>query len=158
MSGLSADLAIEVRDKRGLAYYVGAQQQTGIEPGAFMFYAGTREDAVQEVERLMRKEMDRILGKGLRKEEIDRARNQLIADFEMGLQDNLGSAMNCALDELYGLGYQHFFNARQRFEAVTIDDVQRAARAVLSDKLMAVSVVLPEHKDQQEKKEKILTR
>jgi zinc protease len=152
MSGLSSDLAIEVRDKRGLAYYVGAQQQTGVEPGAFVIYAGTREDAVQEVEQLMRKEVDRIFNKGLRKEEIDRARNQIIADFEMGLQDNLGSAMNCALEELYGLGYQHFFNTRQRFETVTAEDIQSTARTILSGKLMGVSVVLPEPKEKQEKK------
>jgi len=46
-------------------------------------YAGTREDAVGEVESLFRKEMKRLVTKGLRKDELERARSQIIADFEM---------------------------------------------------------------------------
>ena len=147
MSGLSSDLAVSVRDKRGLAYYVGANQMTGVDPGAFVIYAGTREDAVKEVESLFRKEMARLVAKGLRKDELERARSQIIADFEMSLQDNLGTAMRCALDELYGLGYEHAFNIRKRFEALTIEDVRQVAESILSERKMAVSIILPEGKE-----------
>jgi prepilin-type N-terminal cleavage/methylation domain-containing protein len=103
----------------GLAYFVGAYQQIGFEPGAFIVYAGTHEKAVPEVEKLFGGEINRIVTQGIRKEELERARNQIIADYEMSLQDNLAVAMNSALDELYGLGYQHAFDTRRRFEAVT---------------------------------------
>jgi len=43
MNGLSSDLGIAVRENRGLAYFVGAYQQIGLEPGAFVVYAGTHE-------------------------------------------------------------------------------------------------------------------
>jgi len=147
MNGLSSDLGIAVRENRGLAYFAGAYQQIGLEPGAFVIYAGTQEKAVPEVEKLFAGEIDRIVTKGIRKEELDRARNQIIADYEMSLQDNLAVAMNCALDELYGLGYQHAFDTKRRFEAVTADDIQKAAAAVLSTNSAAVSIVLPEKKD-----------
>ena len=155
MSGLSSDLCIAVREKRGLAYYVGAYQQTGVEPGAFIIYAGTREDAVEDVEALMDKEAARIISKGLRKDEMERAKNQIIADYEMSLQDNLGTAMRCALDELYGLGFQHFLDTKRRFEAVTAEDVRRAAASVFSADMKVTSVVLPEVKgvDKNAKKE-----
>jgi zinc protease len=155
MSGLSSDLGIAVREKRGLAYYVGAYQQTGVEPGAFIIYAGTREEAVQDVETLIGRETARIISKGLRKEELERAKNQIIADYEMSLQDNLGTAMRCALDELYGLGFQHFFDTKRRFEAITTEDIRRAAATVLSVDMKVTSVVLPETKvgDKNAKKE-----
>lgn len=144
MSGLSSDLAIAVREKRGLAYYVGAYQQAGIEPGMFVFYAGTREDAVEEVEKLVTQEICRIVDQGIREEELNRARNQIIADYEMGLQDNSNLAMDCALNELYGLGYLHTFTTKQRFEAITSKDVQQAATSIISTNKLAISLVLPQ--------------
>ena len=59
MNGLSSDLGIAVRENRGLAYFVGAYQQIGLEPGAFVVYAGTHEKAVPEVEKLFNSEITR---------------------------------------------------------------------------------------------------
>jgi len=144
LSGLSSDLSMEVREKRGLAYFVGATQHIGLEPGAFFFYAGVKEDKVAEVEELVRKEAGRLAASGLRAEEVDRARGQIITDAEMSLQNTLDLAMSCALNELYGLGYQHPFTVRQRLERITLQDVRRAAASIFLMDKMAVSVVLPE--------------
>jgi len=143
LSGLASDLAYAVREERGLAYYVGAYRQAGIQPGMFVLYAGTREDAVDEVQSLLVKETLRVATGGLRGEEIDRARNRLIAAHEMSLQDNSNIAMTCALNELYGLGYNHAFTTRERLEAVTSNAVVEAAASIFSTNKMAVSVVLP---------------
>jgi zinc protease len=143
MSGLSSDLGIAVREDRGLAYYVGAYQRSGPELGSLVFYAGTRQDAAPKVEELMRAEACRLAAGGLRDEELVRARKQLIADADMDMQDNGGLAMNCALNELYGLGYAHALRAKERFEAVTAADVRTAATALLTTNRMAVSVVVP---------------
>jgi len=132
-----------VREERGLAYYVGALQFIGVDPGLFMFYAGTREDAVAEVEKLVNAEVTRLTAEGLTDEEMERARNQLIADYDMSLQDNLGLATICALNELNGRGYLHTFTARKRFEALTKDMVKNAAISIMSTNREAVSVVLP---------------
>lgn len=148
MSGLSSDLSTAVREERGLAYYVGAYHLVGIEPGAFVVYAGTREDAAGEVEQLIRKEIGRIIAGGIRKEELERARNRIIAAFEMGLQDNLSVAMTCALNELYGLGHAYSFTTRQRFEALTLEDVHRAAESVLSTNKFITSLILPRKRTQ----------
>lgn len=143
-SGLSSDLSAAVREARGLAYYVGSYQDPGLDPGSLVFYAGTREDAAAEVQKLLVAEAARIRAGGLRGEELERARRKIVADHDMALQDNMGLAMQCALDELYGLGYDHALNVRKRFEALTLDDVRAAAERVLSTNRMAVSVVLPE--------------
>ena len=149
LSGLSSDLGLSVRDERGLAYYVGAYQQVGLEPGVFVVYAGTREDAVVEVEDLMRAELARLAGGGLRQEELDRASTKIVADYEMGLQDNLSVSLTCSLDELYGLGYGYSFTTPQRFRSMTLADVQRAAASVLSMDALAISAVLPEAREEE---------
>jgi zinc protease len=143
LSGLSSTLSEEIREKRGLAYYCGASQSAGLNPGAFVLYAGTKADAVKEVTGLMEKEVERVVTKGLTKEEFERARNQILADHEMDRQDNGELAMTCALHEVYGLGYSYALDVPKRIEALTMEDVRKAAASVLNTNRLAVSIVIP---------------
>jgi len=153
MSGLSSDLGIEIREKRGLVYYVGSFNQAGIEPGMFVCYAGTREEAAGDVEDLMNQEIERVTTKGLREEEFARAREQILAGHEMSLQSNADLAQSCALNELYGMGWQYTFDLPKRINAQTIESVKAAAATVLLKNREAVSLVLPEPKPSAAKEE-----
>jgi zinc protease len=143
LSGLSSTLSSEVREKRGLAYYVGAYQQTGLHPGAFVFYAGTRRDAVPQVVGILEAEVKRVITSGLTSEELERARSQILADYDMDRQDNGDLAMTCALNEVYGLGYAHGLDAPKRIAALTVDDIKTAAISVLNTNRIAISIVMP---------------
>ncbi len=143
MSGMSSHLFVTVRDKRGLAYYATTRQRVGLDCGLFTLYAGTRLDALPEVEKLIREEITRVTTQGLEAEEIARARNMIIAEHEMRLQDNAQLAMGCALDELFGQGFNYQFTTRERMEAVTPDQIRQAAVSILATNKLAVSVVLP---------------
>ena len=143
LSGLSSDLMIEIRDKRGLAYYAGAYSVVGLEPGYFTFYAGTRPDAVESVEALIEEQIVRVTTDGLREEEWRRAKAQLIAEDDKTLQTNGRLAQICALNELYGLGYDYLFTMRERLEAVTADDIRAAAAEILREDAKATSIVVP---------------
>lgn len=144
MSGLSSHLFETVRDKRGLAYYASSSQRVGIDTGSFTLYAGTRADALPEVERLFHEEIQRVARSGLDSNEFARARNMVIAEHEMRLQDNAGLAMTCALNELYQLGYAYEFGTRQRIEAITPEQLRQAAATILETNKLAISVVLPQ--------------
>lgn len=146
MSGLSSHLFDTVRDKRGLAYYASATQRVGLDSGSFTVYAGTRADALPEVERLFLAEIERVTKTGLDTDEFERGRNVVIAEHEMRLQDNGNLAMSCALNELYQLGYDYEFNTRKRIEALTQEQVRQAAASILTTNKLAVSIVLPKTK------------
>jgi zinc protease len=144
MSGLSSDIGIEVREKRGLVYYVGSFQQAGVDPGMFVCYAGTRAEVVGEVEGLMSNEIRRVTVDGLRDEEFNRGREQILAGYEMGLQNNADLAQSCALNELYGLGWQYTFDLPKRVNALTRDQVRDAAASILDPARQVVSILMPE--------------
>jgi zinc protease len=143
-SGMSSRLFETVREKRGLAYYASTNQRFGLDSGIFTLFAGTRIDALPEVETLIREEIERVTTKGLEPEEVARARNMIIAEHEMRLQDNGTLAMMCALDELYGQGFAREFSTRKRIEAVTPEQIKQAAVSILTTNKLAISVVLPE--------------
>lgn len=143
-SGLSSDVAEEVREKRGLAYYVGSFNRVGVDPGMFVFYAGIKKDAVPEVERIFGEEIQRLVTRGIRQDEFERARRQIIAGYEMSLQDNMSVAMGCVLNELYGLGYDHAFSTKERMGKLTPDSVRAAAASILATNRMAVTILMSE--------------
>lgn len=144
LSGLSSDLAIEVRDKRGLVYYIGASSLVGLAPGFVTLYAGTTAEAADEVIALANAELERIKTDGLRPEEFERAREQILAANDMSLQNNLELAQTCALHELYGLGYDHPLTLRERMAALTPEDVRQTAAGLFDPEREVTVVVAPD--------------
>lgn len=147
LSGLSSELAIEVREKRGLVYFIGALSMSGLQPGLFAFYAGTTADKIDEVQSLVGEQIKRICESGLRADEFERARAQLIASHDMSLQNTGEIAQMCALNELYGLGYLHAFELSDRLQKLTTNDIQQAAASLFSTNALAISRITPEPKE-----------
>lgn len=143
VSGLASELMIEIRDKRGLAYYAGGSNLPGLVPGVFFLYCGTRADVVEEVDGLMDQEVDRLRSGALRDDEISRARSKLITRADTLLQNNFQVAQSIALDALYGLDPGRVFTARERLENTSDDDVRAAAREILNPRQMATAVLIP---------------
>ncbi len=144
LSGLSSRLMDEIREKRGLAYYAGAYERVAPDVGAFVLYAGTREEALPEVEKLLLSEMSRMRDPGLDADEIDRARSQMISEYQMSLQDNLGLAFTCVMDELVGLGCNYVFSTEARLKAVTGAAIRKAAAERLVVSRTVTSIVRSE--------------
>ena len=150
LGGLSSTLSAEVREKRGLVYYIYATQLLGLDTGMIGIYAGTREDAVAEVEALVDAELQRLILDGLTDEELTRSREQLIARRNEQMQSNLSFAQTCALDELYGLGYDHSLQLRERLESFSMEDLKNIAREIFDPQKRALSLLLPEQLQQAE--------
>lgn len=144
LSGLSSELAIEAREKRGLVYYIGASSMSGPEPGFFTFYAGTSAEQIDEVETLIGEQIHRMIAEGLRDDEIERAKAQLIAAHDMEMQNTGELAQLCALNELYGLGYHHTFTLPERIQPIDAKAIIEAAGTLFPMSRSAVSRLLPE--------------
>jgi zinc protease len=142
LSGLSSELAIEVREKRGLVYYIGATSMSGLDPGLFAFYAGTTSDKIDEVRNLIMEQIARIVSDGIRADEFERARAQLIASHDMSLQNTGELAQVCALNELYGLGYDYSLSTPERLQKLTLDNVIAAAASLFDKDKSATSIIL----------------
>jgi len=142
-SDLGSRLFLRVREKLGLAYYVGAQHFPGLAPGYFAFYAGTEPTSVAQVEQEFLKEAELLRNEGLTAEELKRAKAKIIGQKKISRQDLGSLASLTALDELYGLGYQRADLDDAKFEAVTLDQVKAVAQKYLKPDAFVVSVVKP---------------
>jgi zinc protease len=142
-SDLGSRLFLRVREKLGLAYYVGAQNTPGLAPGYFFFYVGTDPAKVELVEAEMLQEAASLREEGLAADELQRAKAKLVGQKKISRQDLGSHAMAVALDELYGLGYQHFEHEDADYEAVTVEATRAAARKYLRPDALVVAVIRP---------------
>ncbi|MDO9543118.1 MAG: pitrilysin family protein, partial [Kiritimatiellia bacterium] len=143
LNGLSSDLMISVRDKKGLAYYTGAYHKAGLAGGQLVVYAGTRAEEVSHVKELIIKEINRIAGKGIRADEFKRARMQIISEGRQSRQNAGAFARECALNELYGLGYAHKLETERRLAQLAPDDARQAAAEIMRPEKMVEVIVKP---------------
>jgi zinc protease len=143
-SDLGSRLFLRVREKLGLAYYVGAQNFMGLAPGYFAFYTGTEPSKAAQVETELLKEAELLRSEGLSAEELKRAKAKVIGQRKIARQELGGLAQTQALDELYGLGFDYGDTEDAKFEAVTLEQIKAAANKFLKPDAFVVSIVKPQ--------------
>ncbi len=142
-SDLGSRLFLRIREKLGLAYYVGAQNVIGLVPGYFVFYAGTAPEKASLVEAELLSEAQLLRDEGITPEELKRAKAKVIGQRKIARQDLGSFAMANALDELYDLGYAHTEQEDALYEAVTLEQIKAVAQKYLLPDAMVIAVVKP---------------
>ena len=142
-SDLGSRLFLRIREQLGLAYYVGAQNFTGLVPGYFAFYTGTEPTKVAQVEAELLKEAELLRTEGLTAEELKRAKAKIIGQKKIARADLGNLASTSALDELYGLGWQRADLDDAKYDAVTLEQIKAAAQKYLQPDALVISVVKP---------------
>lgn len=128
LSGMGGRLFSHIRDKLGLVYYVGAYNQMGVDPGAYVFYLGTTKENMDTARNALAEEITLICEVPVPEEELVRVKSSLIGNKKISLQKNSSQAFEVALDELYGLGYENPEKYSERIESVSQDDILRVAK------------------------------
>lgn len=143
-SDLGSRLFLRIREELGLAYHVGASHFYGLQPGYFAFFASTAPEAAAQVEVELLKEAELLRNDGLSEDELRRAKAKLIGQRKIGRQDLGSLALATALDELYGLGFNHHETEEAAINAVSCEAVRDAARRYLRADACVVASVLPQ--------------
>ncbi|MGE5598885.1 MAG: M16 family metallopeptidase [Bacteroidota bacterium] len=140
---VSSRLFQSLREDRGLVYAAGSTHATFRDVGLFSIYAGTAVENVDEVLRLIRAELDRLMEEPVGPKELARAKEQLRGTFLLSLESTSTRMSRLAKAALF---YDSFLTPPEvtaRIQAVTAADVSRAARAVFGTGPLAAAVVAP---------------
>ena len=132
-----------IREKMGLAYFVGAAQFAGLAPGALIFYLGTDPAKVAAVTDELRDEVAQLEKDGLTQEELTRAKSKLIGAEAIRNQSNSAFGGACSVDELMGLGYDAYTRRKQEIEKISLDDIRRVTAKYLQSNARVEATVLP---------------
>ncbi|MCQ8277808.1 insulinase family protein [Acetobacteraceae bacterium KSS8] len=129
--GMSSRLFQEIREKRGLVYSIYAFNSPFNDGGLFGIYAGTGEDEAKELVPVTLEELRKVQRssgpEAVRQVELDRARAQLKSSLLMSLEST-GSRCEQLARQLQIFGrIIPTAETVARIEAVTLDDIRRAA-------------------------------
>ncbi len=140
---MSSRLFNEVREKRGLAYAVSSHVKKFKDNGVFFVTAGVDRRNFVQATRVILEETVRLKTNGVRAGELKRAKDFLIAQSVMALDDTMDHMLWMG-DALLNTGtIQTKEEVRRRIARVTAADVVRVARQVMAAARMRVAAVGP---------------
>jgi zinc protease len=143
LSGQGGRLFIELRDKKSLAYTVTSFLTFGLDPGFFGVYMACAPEKENEAIEGIKGQLALVLKDGITNDELRRAQNYLVGNFEIGLQQDSSQAAKIAFDELYGIGWDEYKLYPKQIYSVTADDVMRVARKYINLDKYTLAIVRP---------------
>lgn len=128
--GFTNRISRKLRDEQGLCYSVSAaiHSSAGLLPGAFTAYIGTSPEHVETAIRGFLQEMRTIRDEPVSVQELDTAKSYLLGSYALGFERASRRAGYMITHHLHGFPADQLERLPREFDAVTIEDVQRAAR------------------------------
>jgi len=136
--GMSGRLFRELREQRGLAYSVGTLGSFRTGPSFLVSYLGTAPTNAEAAETGMLAEIERVRGEAVADRELARAKAYLLGNLAMDRRTSARHAWYLAFFEVIGAGWDFPERYARAVEAVTAEDIARAARLYLTDPTVIV--------------------
>ena len=125
--GMMGRLGESVREAKGLAYGVHSELDAGLGAGPWAVRAGINPANVDAAFAGIRDEMHRLREEGVTQEELVRAKNYSTGSLVLHLETNDGVAGLIQDIELFDLGLDYADRYAAIIDALTLDEVNRAA-------------------------------
>jgi len=138
---MSSRLFQNVREKRGLAYSVGSSLSAFRDAGLLSVYAGCSNTKVDEVVRVVMDELRAVVAQPVGEAELTRAKDNVRGGLILGLESTWQHAAYLARQELYFDEPFTLDDTLAGIDAVTVDDVGRVARELLTRAPLSAAVV-----------------
>ena len=142
-NGLSSSFVEEVREKRGLAYTVGATRLLGIEKGMFCLFAGTQAEQAKLVESEMCKGIQRILDHKISTKEFEICRSCLKVNRQLRLQTLGRKAFQAGYNALIQLPSEQWLKYNEKIDAITLDQFYSTCEKYLKEELASTLLLMP---------------
>ena len=131
----------EVREKRGLAYsvysYMAPFEHTAIFGGG----TATRNDRAEEALQVILDQLDKMASDGPTEEELREAKDYLIGSYALRFGSSSSIARQLLSIQIEDLGMDYIDERNGLIEAVTLEDVRRAAQRIFGEGTPTVAIV-----------------
>ena len=142
--GLGGRLADNIRERQGMAYYAFSSFDATVGEGPLVIRAGVDPANVQRTIEAIDAEVRALGDQGPTATEMDETRGYLLGSIPRLLETNYSIARFLQSAERFGLGLDFDRRLPALIDAVTIDDVRRAAQAVLRPDRAAIAIAGPD--------------
>ncbi|MGD8437757.1 MAG: pitrilysin family protein [Syntrophobacterales bacterium] len=154
--GRSSRLYLDLKDKKGLVLSVSASSWTpSYAPGLFSFSFSLDRDKVKPTLAATWEEVARIKKNLVKKNELEKAKRQVIADFTFSKQSASGMASSLA-SSFAATGNPYFDSLYvERIKGVSREDIRRVAQTYLRRQASTVAILSPPRSQTKEAEEEL---
>ncbi len=128
---MTGPMFMEIREKRGLAYYASTSSLLGVDAGNLVFYLGTAPESLGEARRVLEELLEQLAREGMPEEALARARATALAARAFGRQSCRKLCSSAAVDTLLGLGPDHDERTDERLRRLSVQEVNTMLRELL---------------------------
>jgi predicted Zn-dependent peptidase len=141
--GMSSRLFTEVRERRGLAYYVFGMNHSYTDAGSLYSQAGVDINRIDEALTTISGELKGMAAETVPVDELEKARSFAKGRFVLQLESPQGLIMFGLRKEILERKAPDPDEVLEGISAVTVEDVQRVARDVIAEDRLRLAVIGP---------------
>ena len=144
--GKSSRLYKKMVYEEQIALYAGGGLTDTEDPGLFYLYLGmTPGKDIDDGKKMLFGEIERFAAEEVSDRELQKAQNQLEADFILRMQTNMYKGLQLGDYQVRGGDYRMLFDAADKYQAVTKDDIIRVAKDYLIEDNRTTVILVPEN-------------
>jgi predicted Zn-dependent peptidase len=142
-TGMSSRLFTEVRERRGLAYYVFATNHSYTDTGTLYSQAGVDINRIEEAVETIARELKKIAAEPVPAEELEKSKNVAKGRFVLSTESPHGMIMFGLRREVLEGKVEEPPDVLAGIDAVTVEDVQRVAQDVIGRNGLKLALIGP---------------
>ncbi len=150
--GMSSRLFLEIREKKGLAYYVGSEVDYFTDSGFFLNRAGVHLRKIEEAIKIVLEEFANLVSKKVCLKELNKAKEFLKGGLILALEDSKNVANRYAVQLILEKQIRTPEQTLALIDKVTAEDVQRVAKDIFKPKKLNLAIIGPYKTESQFKK------
>jgi predicted Zn-dependent peptidase len=147
-SGMSSRLFLEVRERRGLAYYVHGMNHSYTDAGSLLAQAGVDINRIDEAIKVIVEQFNRMAEEEVPADELEKSRSMVKGRFVLRTESPQGLIMYGLNREVLEGQVLEPEELLEQIDAVTAEDVQRVAHDLIARDKLNLAVVGPFEDDE----------
>ncbi len=140
---LSSRLGTEIRDRQGLTYGIYSFFSAGRQTGPFVISMQTSPEDTQKAIASTRALIAQIHEQGVTAEEVAAAKRSLTSGYNVALANPDELASTILMNEVYGLSTEELRAFSAKIQAVTLEQVNQAAKELLQPDKLVIATAGP---------------
>jgi predicted Zn-dependent peptidase len=141
--GMSSRLFTEVRERRGLAYYIYGYNQAYTDAGTLFAQGGVDINRIDDAVSTIVGEFARIAAEPVEQDELEKARNFAKGRLVLSLEDPKGMISFALRDEVLEGRLREPDEVLAALDKVTVEDLQRVARDIIRQERLNLALIGP---------------
>jgi predicted Zn-dependent peptidase len=141
--GMSSRMFEEIREKRGLSYYVNAGSDEATDNGYFFVGAGVEHQNLEKTIQLILKELKKVVDKKIPEKEIRKAKEYIKGKIMMSLESSTAVASFLGDQELFKGEIRRPEEIFEKINQVKADELQAVAREIFIKNKLNLAIIGP---------------